>query len=772
MAVLNGTKLSDALIGTLADDQIFGFDGNDTLLGLDGNDTLDGGKGADLMDGGDGDDVYLVDNVGDIVRDSGSSAFDLVRTTISYSIASLPTIEVLSLAGKASINGTGNSSDNSIIGNAGANKLSGGSGNDNLTGSDGNDTLDGGSGNDEMLGGFGNDTFFVDNELDKAEGFTGTDTVISSVSFALAGDVENLVLINDTPYNPPGFLIGTGNALNNRMVGSGRADNLRGNAGNDTLDGGIGADALDGGAGADLLIGGVGNDEYVVDDKGDRIQESIAGSAGGIDIVDYFGTAAYVLGANLEYLFLSNSGIGTGNALDNAIASFVAGDVVLKGLAGDDVLTASASSVCFLDGGAGADRMFGGAGNDTFIVDDGNDSVSGSAGSDTIRTSLSVLQETPDVENYIFTGGPVSFAANGLGDNRLTGSKYADTLICDFGNDVLFGGGGNDTLWGGTGNDFLSGDGGADRMNGGTGDDGYEVDNAKDIIDELVSGNQGKDTIVSHISLSLTGPAILGDVENQFLSAIGTAVNGTGNALDNLIMGNSAGNKLDGAGGADTLNGMSGNDTLTIDALDVVSGGAGVDTVIMTESVELSSSLDIENYIMAKGAGALSLFAGDHDDKITGNESDNTIFARTGNDTVDGGFGNDTINGGFGDDIIVGGAGDDFISAGPGTNKINVALGNDTVQTGFGGLDSHDIISGFDGNAAGGQDLVALTVLFNDLGIAAGDRAAHVQIADKGSVVEIRIDTSTAPAGDGHFDLRVVTLETEDGITVGPDVLL
>src|SRR6185295_2662725 len=99
MAVLNGTKLGDFIIGTADSDLISGLDGNDTLFGLDGDDdTLDGGRGADLMDGGAGNDTYVVDSIGDLVRDSGGvgdgvGGIDKVMTGMSYSLSTLPDIE-------------------------------------------------------------------------------------------------------------------------------------------------------------------------------------------------------------------------------------------------------------------------------------------------------------------------------------------------------------------------------------------------------------------------------------------------------------------------------------------------------------------------------------------------------------------------------------------------------------------------------------------------------------------------------------------------------
>ena len=51
-----------------------------------------------------------------------------------------------------------------------------------------------------------------------------------------------------------------------------------------------------------------------------------------------------------------------------------------------------------------------------------------------------------------------------------------------------------------------------------------------------------------------------------------SAINGTGNGLNNTLTGNSANNVLSGAGGNDRLRGSMGNDTLT--------GGSGNDTYL------------------------------------------------------------------------------------------------------------------------------------------------------------------------------------------------
>ena len=108
--------------------------------------------------------------------------------------------------------------------------------------------------------------------------------------------------------------------------------------------------------------------------------------------------------------------------------------------------------------------------------------------------------------------------------------------------------------------------------------------------------------------------------------------------------------------------------------------------------------------------------------------------------------------------MSIGGGGYDTITGGAG---IDVVLYQSA-------LDGHDIIIGFDGNAAGGQDTFDLDALFDSLGVAPVSRAARVSIVDKGASVDIAVDTD----GLGGFDLTVATLKTADVITVGQDVIL
>jgi len=194
--------------------------------------------------------------------------YNTVKTTNA-----LLTMESTLLKGNDLIVGTSSNvatDFDALIGFDGNDRIYGKGGNDLLFGMNNDDLLDGGSGADRMFGGSGNDKYHVDNTGDKVyetatatggvdEG--GNDTVFSYLAkYTLGNYIENLTLLGTA-------LSGTGNALNNNLVGNGSANTLKGNAGNDTLSGGAGNDLLLGGLGNDRLSGGSGKDVFRFDTR-------------------------------------------------------------------------------------------------------------------------------------------------------------------------------------------------------------------------------------------------------------------------------------------------------------------------------------------------------------------------------------------------------------------------------------------------------------------------------------------------------------------------
>jgi len=503
-----------------------------------------------------------------------------------------------------------------LTGGAGNDTIIGGTAGDFLTGNRGNDTLDGGAGADTLLGGAGNDTYIVDTTADTIYETTttssttdagGADTVQASVTWTLGSSLENLTLTGT------GALNGTGNALANVITGN-NAINI--------LDGGAGTDTLNGGAGADTLLGGAGNDTYIVDDLADVLSETtvLGGTtdAGGNDTVQ--ASVSWTLGSNLENLTLTGTNAlnGSGNTLAN----------IITGNSGNNIL----------NGSGGADTLLGGAGNDTYIVDNTAEIISettaigsttDAGGTDTVRSNVSWTLGRY-LENLTLTGAS---ALNGTGNtlaNILTGNSAAN---------ILTGGDGADTLNGGSGTDTLL---------GGAGDDTYIVNDIAEVIAETTAIGTtidagGTDTVQSNVTWTLGRY-----LENLTLTGT-NALNGTGNALANVLTGNSADNVLTGGGGADTLLGGRGNDVYVIDnTADVIyetttiggtTDAGGTDTV--QSSVSWTLGRYIENLTLT-GTSALNGTGNAGANVLSGNSSANVLTGGAGADTLLGGAGNDT----------------------------------------------------------------------------------------------------------------------------------
>ncbi|YAF72752.1 calcium-binding protein [Pseudomonas sp. G7(2022)] len=135
---------------------------DNVLHGNSGNNILSGGLGADRMIGEGGDDIYIVDNVNDLVFESPlNGGHDLIQTWVDYGLSD--NVEDGVLLGNADLTLSGNNLDNVLTGNSGNNTLMGFGGTNQLFGAEGNDTLFGGWGSNTLTGGTGSDTFTFNN---------------------------------------------------------------------------------------------------------------------------------------------------------------------------------------------------------------------------------------------------------------------------------------------------------------------------------------------------------------------------------------------------------------------------------------------------------------------------------------------------------------------------------------------------------------------------------------------------------------------------------
>jgi Ca2+-binding RTX toxin-like protein len=390
-----------------------------------------------------------------------------------------------------------------------------------------------------------------------------------------------------------------------------------------------------------------------------------------------------------------------------------------SGTAGSDTLTSSGSQAIFagagndtliggsgndyLSGDLGADSMKGGLGDDVYVVDNAWDSIveAKDAGRDAVLSSISLVLGQ-NVEDLVLTGASASTGTGNALANTISGNTAANLISGLAGDDMLFGYEGADTLVGGEGQDVLNGGTGVDSMTGEAGNDTYVVDALGDVVMETnatVAG--GIDTVISYIDYTLGK-----NVERLVLT--GSAINGTGNALDNLLQGNDAANLLWGGAGNDVLTGGLGSDTLDAGwGSDILLGGSGADSMIGHDGDDIFTVDNVGDVIVewinnGKGGNDTAVSSVDHmlaanvenlaltgdATNGTGNTQNNVLKGSAANNILNGLAGNDTINGGQGADTLYGGAGKDvfIFRAGEaaGDRVLDFAKGDKLVLEGYG----------------------------------------------------------------------------------------
>jgi Ca2+-binding RTX toxin-like protein len=642
-----------------------------TINGTFANDTLASTGINDVLVGGAGKDIYQVLHTGVKITEKAGEGVDTITTTLDTLVlttSNSANVENLTYTGTGAFNGTGNDLSNKITGGTGA------------------DILTGGKGKDTLIGGEGDDTYSVDSITDKIiEGTAvadGVDTIVSSVTYVLPANVENLTLFDGSGAKA---INGTGNDLDNTITGNKLAN---------VLDGGS--------AGDDTLDGGLGNDTYIVNSNTVTVVESST-LATQIDLVK--ASVDYTLPDNVENLTLVGfEGLtGTGNGLNNKIT----------GSFGDDTL---------YGGAAGKDTLIGGSGDDTYSIsstaaaDFVTITEAKDEGDDTVISSVDYVLKAANVENLTLVG------TTGL---KGTGNGSNNVITATIGDDTLDGGKGIDTLIGGEGNDV------------------YIVNSVTDSFADGGTTVGNIDTIRSSVSFDLSNTVVAGlsAIENLTLTGTG-GIKGTGNALSNVITGNSGANILDAGdsavtGGDDTLDGGKGNDTYIVNRATVsviesfensTADKGGVDTV-KSSLATYTLPTNVDNLVLT-GEEDINGTGNDIANKITGNDGANILdgggdAANTKGDTLAGGLGNDTyIVDNVKDSVIEGtasGSGTDLIQSSvtytlptkgvenlelTGTADIN-ATGNDLTNT-ITGNAGNNILKGGKGDDAliggGGDD--------------------------------------------------------------------
>lgn len=681
MAVFNGTDQADTYVGTAENDVINGVGGNDTLNGAGGNDVIqggagddqiDGGAGADTMIGDAGSDTFLVDDQADQVTEAAGGGSDTVLTSASFTLSADQEIEVLRAAsGTAAINLTGNNLAQRIDGNAGNNTIDGGV-----------DTVA-----DTLVGGIGDDTYLVRaNDVVQEINGQGNDRVFAVGSHTLAaGQSVEFLSAADAAVTTESTLVG--NEFTQTIVGS---------AGRNIFSGATTTEAAapgGAGVGADTFVGLGGNDEYHVVNTTQVVTEAAGGGTDEVQIGYFAGgnpanpvvaaAGTYTIGANVETVDASRS---AGVAI-NIVATSGNENII-----GNDVDNR-------INGGGGTDTMNGGDGSDTYITDGGDTIVDAAANGDTdilITSAATTLANDLGIER-VFAAGSQLFQANGAANAGFQaafdtdGTRNLTSVNTTSGNVAFLNGNATaQQLWGDAGANIIDGNRNAglaanatpntgapfaDTLSGLGGDDTYRVYEQNDVV--LEDRNAGFDRIFTSETYSLVANdtaaqgalAGLGGAgaegfyttsEIEFLSVAAqnstNAVDLTGNAFGNYIVGNYGVNVLAGggtsAGGVDVLIGLRGDDSYVVDSINTFvfeSDGVAVegnDTVTVNATAS-GFTLNAGSYVET-----LSAASGTSNIVIVGNGLSQTINGNDGNNTLStgGGAAADTLVGGLGDD--------------------------------------------------------------------------------------------------------------------------
>jgi Ca2+-binding RTX toxin-like protein len=354
---------------------------------------------------------------------------------------------------------------------------------------------------------------------------------------------------------------------------------------------------------------------------------------------------------------------------------------------------------------------------------------------------------------------------------HIVGGAGADTIFSGSGDDVIDGNQGSDIALMGAGNDKFVWDpgDGSDTVNGQAGFDTllFNGSNVGEQVDILADGTHAELTRnVANITMHLDS------VERIEFNALGGADNihvhdMSGTAVTQVAIDLGAfGGGGDGATDIVTVEGSKGDDHATVSSAGGVVSITGLPSDVTISHGESNDIIAINGNDgndtinasgLEDGAGKLTIDGGAGDDTITGGHGSDLIFGGDGHDVLSGGDGDDTLDGGSGDNTFTGGHGDDTIFAGSGADTINY------TNT----LDGHDLIVGF----TGGQDKLDLTQLFDNLGVAAGDRDGRVSITDNGNgSFNVAVDAD-GKAGNG-FELTVATIQTTNPVTLGHEVVV
>jgi Ca2+-binding RTX toxin-like protein len=402
-------------------------------------------------------------------------------------------------------------------------------------------------------------------------------------------------------------------------------------------------------------------------------------------------------------------------------------------------------------------RDFDGISNDT-VKNSGviNGDVTLSGGNDTV-TNSGVLDGTvllgEDTNHLANSGNIIGNVFGGSGADTLTNSHLINGVVSLFG--------GNNTV---TNSGTISG-----LVVTGSGSD--------TMTDFVIVGDVMKSgTILDEISLGAGNDKFIGGANPETVQE--------GNGADIVAFG----------GGNDTYIAFTVVDFVSVDGIDIVRGGAGIDAydASLTSGTNLINLDTVPHDLMAidPSAGLLAAnaangtdtggdivfgfenaFGGSGNDIIYGTAAKNAIIGATGNDFLAGFGGNDTLDGGPGNDKLVGGPGKDQLTGGPDADVFHFTALSDSgitaatrdlvadFQPGVDKIDLH-LIDANTKNAAGTDDAFTFVGTNIPTGFSGNPGELHAYWTATGQIVEGDVN------GDAKADFSIALSEPLHAITL------
>jgi Ca2+-binding RTX toxin-like protein len=405
---------------------------------------------------------------------------------------------------------------------------------------------------------------------------------------------------------------------------------FNGTTGNDTLGGlflddNVGNDLFYPLTGSDHVNGGIGTDTLIVDYS---IHTSTS-SAPGIE----YSTSDIVNGNGSFYARLTNS--TSISVLYTSIEKFNItgtqyGDRIIGGNNNDTLI-----------GGDGNDTLIGGGGNDSIFSGDGDDTIGdfigfggtslgvydGGSGNDKASINIStstadnLVDVVADITNFglqLISIESISITS-GSGDDTVTGGTLSDQINGGSGNDIInVGTDGRDIVNGGSGTDTLIVDYSTHTSTyfaPGIGYSNYDIVNGNGLFSAFI--NNATTRSVSYASIekfNITGTQYGDDIRG-------------GNGNDTLI-GGDGNDTISGGSGNDLLIGGSGNDTYVVQ--NSVGGGTVIEDISATNSLQLSTSINIVNGLSRFGTNLIIDLNGDQQFNAANDLTINNFFSTSG----------------------------------------------------------------------------------------------------------------------------------------------